>query len=43
MEERWELIRWITGYIDSNKEKWESEKLERDQERRTMLDEWDKI
>ena len=26
MEERWELIRWITLYIDSNKEKWEREK-----------------
>ena len=32
MEERWELIRWITEYIDRNKEKWEREKLERDQE-----------
>ena len=28
MEERWQLIRWITGYIDSIKEKWEREKLE---------------
>ena len=23
IEERWELIRWITNYIESNKEKWE--------------------
>ena len=23
MEKSWELIRWITQYIDSNKEKWE--------------------
>ena len=42
MEERWELIRWITNYKDKNKEKWEREKLERDQERRTRLEEWDK-
>ena len=23
IEERWEVIRWITNYIESNKEKWE--------------------
>ena len=36
------MIRWITTYIDTNNEKWEREKLERDQERKTRLEEWDK-
>ena len=43
MEERWELMRCITTYIDANKEKWEREKLDRDQERRIVMDEWDKF
>ena len=42
MEERWEMIRWVTGYLSRNQERWEVEKRERDQERRRRLDEWDK-
>ena len=42
MKERWEMIRWVTGYLSRNQERWEVEKRERDQERRRRLDEWDK-
>ena len=42
MEERWELMRWITGFIEDNQEQWEIEKLERDQEWRSRIEYWDK-
>ena len=29
LEKRWEMMRWITTYIDENSESWENEKKER--------------
>ena len=42
MEERWEIIRWLTHYISENSDRWEVEKRERDQQLKRRLDEWDK-
>ena len=40
LEERWEMMRWITGYIDKNSEKWARQKLERQKDDQQWLKEW---
>ena len=42
MEERWEMIRWVSKYIEENQERWENEKRERDQQRKERLEDWDR-
>ena len=42
MEERWEIVRWLTSYIGENSDRWEAEKRERDQHLKRKLDEWDR-
>ena len=37
---RWEMLRWVSSYLDENQEQWEIEKRER--ERKVLLEEWDK-
>ena len=39
LEERWTMLRWVTGFIEKNQEKW-SERDERRREKVT-LEEWD--
>merc|ERR1711954_240879 len=35
-------LRWVTKYIDENSEKWEREKVERENEVNKQLNDWDK-
>ena len=42
MEERWEIVRWLTSYIGENSDRWETEKRERDLQLKRRLDEWDR-
>ena len=30
MEEKWEMLRWITRFIDENKDRWERERIQRE-------------
>ena len=41
MEERWELIRWITTYIDSDRKSGRGKNWRK--ERKIVIDEWDKF
>ena len=40
---RWEMMRWVTKYIDENTEKWEIEKEKRDQNNQQRLKDWAKL
>jgi hypothetical protein len=40
---RWEMMRWVTKYIDENSEKWEREKEKRDQNNQQRLQEWARL
>ena len=42
MEERWETMKWFNSYIRENQERWEFQKLERSENLRMRLAEWDK-
>ena len=42
LEQRWEMTRWIKLYIDKNSDRWEIEKIEREEIRRKKLLDWDK-
>ena len=42
LEERWEMIRWLTKYIEGNQESWEIERREREIENRRKLEQWEK-
>ena len=42
MEERWEMIRWLTKYIEGNQESWEIEIREREIEIKRKLEDWEK-
>ena len=42
LEEKWEMMRWITEYIDQNQERWEVQGKERRKEFKQKLDDWDK-
>ena len=42
MEERWEMIRWVSQYIEANQENWEIEKRERDETRGEKIEQWEK-
>ena len=40
---RWEMMRWVTNYIDENTEKWEIEKEKRDRNNKQRLQDWAKL
>ena len=40
MEERWEMVIWLTQYIVLNQERWERENMERDKTKRENKEEW---
>ena len=42
MEERWEIVQWLTSYIGKNTDRWETEKRERDEHLMRKSDEWDR-
>ena len=42
LQEAWNNIRWITEYISENQDRWEIERLERDEETRRKRLEWEK-
>ena len=37
LEGTWEMLRWVTRFIDKNKDRWEDEKKERERERRMTI------
>ena len=41
--QHWEMLRWITGYIQDNQEKWEKKKLEDEKKINKDLEEWEKM
>ena len=43
LEERWGMLRWVTNYLDENKERWEKEREKRMKEEERRLAEWDKM
>ena len=43
MGERWAMARWISSYIDENKDKWEREKLQRQKTDLERAEEWKKM
>ena len=42
LHQHWEMLRWVTKYIDENSEKWEREKVERENEVNKQLNDWDR-
>ena len=40
---RWEMMRWVTNYIDENTENWEIEKEKRDKNNKQRLQDWAKL
>ena len=42
LQNAWETLRWITAFIEENAEVWEIEKMEREEERRRKVLEWEK-
>ena len=42
LEKKWEMLRWITTFIDENQEKWLKEGRERMDKREQELGEWDR-
>ena len=42
LQEAWENIRWISRYIEENQEQWELGRMEREEERKEKIREWEK-
>ena len=42
IQEAWVNLRWVTKHLDENEEIWEIERLERQEERRRIEEEWSK-
>ena len=40
LEERWEMTKWLTQYIDQNTEKWTRQKKEREENEKKWLQDW---
>ena len=43
MEERWEMLRWVTRYLEANNERWEKEREVRKKEEKKRLADWDRM
>ena len=43
LEAKWEMLRWITMYINKNKEAWRKEKEDRDEINLEKVKEWEKM
>ena len=41
-EKHWEMAKWLYKYVEENNFKWEREKLRRMEERRQLLEDWDR-
>ena len=41
LENRWEMLRWITEYIDQNKDRWDEEARERRKDQGETAAEWE--
>ena len=41
-EKRWEMTKWVHGYIEENCKKWEMERFKRIEERNKKLDDWER-
>ena len=41
LEEKWTRLRWVTQFIDENKDKWERWRRERENDARESLESWD--
>ena len=37
------MTRWLTSFIDENREDWEIGRKRREEERKTALEEWEKL
>ena len=42
LEEKWEMLRWVTTYLEKNQARWEREKEERRMEQKETLAAWEK-
>ena len=42
LEEKWALLRWITNYIETNNEKWEKGRKERQEKGKNEVLEWER-
>ena len=42
LKEVWDMMRWVTEYLEENNEVWEKEKMEREQDKEKMIREWEK-
>ena len=40
LEKRWEMMKWVTQYIDENSDKWEREKMDRQTNVQNWLQDW---
>ena len=43
LEERYQMLRWVTSYIDKNKSDWEKRKIVRIEKEKKVLEEWDRL
>ena len=43
MQQRWEMSRWVSQYIEQNQESWERGEREREIERKKKVSEWEKM
>ena len=43
MQQRWEMLRWVSQYIEQNQESWERGEREREIERKKKVSEWEKM
>ena len=42
IKRRWEMLEWLTNFLEENQEKWEKEKKVREEENRIELEKWEK-
>ena len=42
LSKHWEMMKWVTKFIDENKEKWEEEQIEKEMVAMQEIYEWDK-
>ena len=39
---RWEMLRWLTSFLQENQEAWEESRIEREKENEKSLNDWEK-
>ena len=43
LEDRWEMAKWITKYIDENQDRWAEEKKEREKSNKNWMEDWARL